>query len=1044
MRISNAIRCLLVSAAMLVSASLAAQNLTVKGVVKDSDGAPLPGATVYVPGTTIGTVTDAQGNFSLQVNANTDVEVSFLGYGSQIIKVGATAPAFQEITLSDSEQLSEVVVTALGVAREKKTLGYALQEVKGDALVQAHENNITNALSGKVAGLQVIRGANGPGSSSKIVLRGNNSLTGLNQPLIVVDGVPIDDFVGASNNDFWNPSADMGNGLQDINPEDVESMTVLKGASAAALYGSRAGNGVILITTKKGRENPGLGITITGSVAATTVFTAPDMQMKYGQGSLGIYDPESGASWGPEITGQSYTRWDGANVTMKAYDNVASFFDTGINNQQNITFQQQYGNNGIYASFTRMNDDSMIPYAGIKRTNLMLRGTSVFGKNNRWSFDGKVQYIKSGASNRPISGSNASSSFIQMFNLPVSIDVTEFADPLDANGNMYWYSGLSDNNPYWIAKYRQSEDTRDRFLLTGTLKYKFTDWLDAELRAGSDMYTTETTNKIYGGNQHLANAKGSYSMSESRFFENNFSFLLTAKKDNLWDEFGAQAQFGGNLMERESRSLSSSMSTLNIRDYFDLNNTPSGSKPSVSEGYSHRKMNSLYGTVQLNYGGFVFLEGTWRNDWTSTLSAANRSFFYPSVSLSWVISDMVDKYGAMPEWFSYAKLRASYAMVGNDLNPYQLYNEYTVGSAQNNTPITGFNSQTLYNADVKNELIKSFEVGADIRFFDNRLGLDVAYYKTNATNQLIDLPMNSLSGYNSKKVNAGNIQNKGFELMLNATPIRTNKFEWLSSFNMSHNNNTILELADGVEEYGLGTMDNMKIVAKVGGAYGEIYGSKFARVEDETSPYFGQLILNSDGLPTAVANQYLGNQNYKMLLGWTNTFNIGNFSASFQLDARLGGKMFSGTLMSMENSGTALKTAKDGRGDMVVEGVIKQDDGSYVKNTTATTTQKYWQQISGKAGGNLGITEANFYDATNIRLRNISLSYSLPKRICQNTGFLQSLKLGASVTNVVMLYSRMDGLDPESVYALSSNVTGYEYGSSPTSRCYVFNITLGF
>lgn len=1044
MRFSKALRCLFVAAAMLASASVFAQNLTVNGCVKDSEGAPLPGATVYVPGTNVGTVTDASGNFSIQVKANTDLEVSFLGFESQIIKVGTTAPAFQEVMLSDSEQLSEVVVTALGVAREKKTLGYAIQEVKGDALVQAHETNITNALSGKVAGLQVIRGANGPGSSSKVVLRGNNSLTGLNQPLIVVDGVPIDDFVGASNNDFWNPSADMGNGLQDINPEDVESMTVLKGASAAALYGSRAGNGVILITTKKGRENPGLGITITGSVAATTPFTMPKMQMQYGQGSLGIYDPESGASWGPEITGQSYMRWDGTNAEMQAYDNVKGFFGTGINNQQNVTFQQQYGKNGIYASFTRMNDDSMIPYAGIKRTNLMLRGTSTFGKDDRWSFDAKVQYIKSGAHNRPISGSNASSSFIQMFTLPVSIDVTEFSNPLDANGNMYWYSGLSDNNPYWIAQFRENEDTRDRFLLTSTLKYQFTDWLDAEIRAGSDMYTTETTDKTWGGNSHLASGKGSYAMSESRFFENNFSFLMTAKQDDIWGEFGASAQLGGNLMERESRSLTGRMSTLNIRDYFDLNNTPSGSKPSVSEGYSHRKMNSLYGTLQFNYGGWIYLDATWRNDWTSTLSETNRSFFYPSVSLAWVISDMVQKYGSMPDWFSYAKVRASYAMVGNDLSPYQLYNEYTVGSCQNNTPITGYNSSTLYNPDVKNELIKSLEVGADIRFFDNRLGLDVAYYKTNATNQLINLPMNALSGYSSKKVNAGNIQNQGFELMLNATPVRTSKFEWLSSFNMSHNENKIIELADGVEEYGLGTMDNMKIIAKTGGAYGEIYGSKFARVEDENSPYNGQMILNTDGLPTTIANQYLGNQNYNMLLGWTNTFNVGNFSASFQIDARLGGKMFSGTLMSMQYSGTAYKTAKDGRGDMLVEGVIKQEDGSYVENTTKTTTQKYWQWINGKAGGNLGVTEANLYDATNVRLRNVSLSYSLPKKVCQNIGFLQSLKFGASITNVFMIYSCMDGLDPESVYALSSNVTGYEYGSSPTSRCYVFNVTLGF
>ena len=887
--------------------------------------------------------------------------------------------------------------------------------------------------------MQIIRSSNGPAGSSKIQLRGNNSLTGLNQPLIVIDGTPMDNFIGASNNDFWNPSADMGNGLQDINPEDVESMSVLKGASAAALYGSRAGNGVILITTKKGRENPGLGITVGGTVAATTTFMRPDHQTSFGQGSTGAYDSQSGSSWGPRIEGQEYERWDGTVGHMRYYDSLENYMETGVNLQGNVTFQQQYGKTSIYSSLTRMNDQSQTPGAELRRTNLMLRGTSNFGKDDRWTFDAKVQYIRSKANNRPVSGANGSNMSRAFYTYPTSLDVRDFRDPLDASGNMAYYNPDA-NNPYWMRKYNLSDDARDRFLLNASIKYRFTDWLDAEVRAGSDMYFTETSSHLYGGNKNLQ-MNGRYSLGESRFFENNYSFLVSAKKDGIVGEWGGALTFGGNLMERESRGLSSSQGALNVRDLFDLNNGTS--KPSVSESYSHRKMNSLYGTAQINYGGWIFLDATFRNDWTSTLSKANRSFFYPSVSLSWVLSDMINKYGNMPRWISYAKVRASYAQVGNDMDPYQLYNTYSVGQDYFERPTASESGKVKFDANVRNELIKSWEAGFEIKFFDNRLGIDFAYYKSNATNQLINLPLNQLSGYDSKKVNAGNIQNEGVEIMLNATPVRSENFTWRSNFNVAHDENRILELADGVERYSLGGFDNLAVYAMVGGDYGEIYGTKFARVDDPASPYYGQLVLNSSGLPTATGQEYLGTQQASANLGWTNEFQWKNLSFAFQVDARIGGKIFSGTQQMMQSAGTAACTVVDGRREeFVVPGVYKDGAGNYVVNDNKVTPQQYWSAVSGT--GNLGIGEANLYDATNVRLRNISLSYSLPKRLLARTRVFQSVKVGFSMTNVCMIYSAMRGLDPESVYATSTNATGFEYGSIPTSRSYVFNISLGF
>ena len=1032
---------ILAVAGLFMAFGLNAQDITVSGTVKDNTGEPVIGAGVVVTGTTRGTSTDIDGKYTITCAPAAVLEFSFIGMETQNVAVGGRR-TIDVVLQPDSEFLTESVVTALGITREKKTLGYAIQDVGGATLLDAHEANLANALTGKVAGVEIIRSSNGPGASSRIVLRGNNSLTSLNQPLIVVDGVPMDNFVGASNNDFWNPSADMGSGLQDINPEDVESMTVLKGASAAALYGSRAGNGVILITTKKGRQTPGLGITINGTVAFTTEFTRPAMQSEYGQGTLGEYNNTSALSWGPKITGQSVTKWDDTTAPLQAFDNVKGFFGTGITDTENVTFSQQYGKTGIYASWTRTNDKSQVPGATLGRNNMMLRGTSTFGKDDKWHFDAKIQYIRIQANNRPISGSNVNANYmLKMYTMPVSVDIRDFKDAVDKNGEMFFF-GPTDrmgSNPWWYAKYSTNQDVRNRFLMNGSIGYDFTKWLTLELKAGTDMYFTETENKFYAGNKIAGSATGSYGMGESRFYENNFSFLLKAQQDDIFGEFGASATLGGNLMDRESRGLSSSQSPLLIPNLFDVNNGTN--KPSVSESYNHRKMNSLYGSVQFNYGGWVFLDATLRNDWTSTLSPANRSYLYPSVSLAWVITDMIGKYSSLPGWLSFAKARVSYAEVGNDMGPYQLYNVYTMGTDNFGNPIV--NSQgTLYNEDVKNELIKSWEAGLDLRFFDSRVGLDLSWYKTNATNQLINLPISAVA-YSSMKVNAGNIQNSGWEAVLNVEPVRTRDFLWRSTLNFSNNKNLILDLAEGVEEYNLGGYDNIKIVAKVGGGYGDIYGTKYARVEDENSPYYGKLILNGDGLPTAASgSHFLGNQNPIANMGWINSFTWKDLTASFQIDARIGGKMFSGTLGTMENAGTAAWTV-DGREKMIVDGVVKDGD-SYVVNTKETTAEKYWQQISGRAGGNLGITEENLYDATNVRLRNISLAYSLPKRLLANQNIFQSVKVGFSCTNVFMIYSKMRGLDPESIFATSTNAIGFEYGAAPTSRAYVFNVSFGF
>lgn len=1021
------------------------------GTVQDSKGEAIVGATILVKGQAKGkgTLTDPKGHFTLSgLKVGSELVITCVGYKSQTVRW--TGTPLTVVLEDEMTQLGGVVVTALGIRREKKALGYAMQEVKGDQLMAVREPNITNALSGKVSGIQIIKGSSSPGSSSKIVLRGNSSLSGSNQPLIVVDGVPMDNTTGATNNDFWNPAADMGNGLSDINPEDIESMTVLKGASAAALYGSRAGNGVIQIITKSGRKNNGLGVTISSSVGVERLFMVPRLQSQFGQGTDGAYKNDVSSSWGPRIEGQEYTKWDGTKTTMQAYDNVANYFKSpGIDLTENIAFSQMYDRTSIYSSLTRTDNKSHIPGASLGRTNMTLRATTKFGPSDRWSTDTKVQYIRSFVQNRPLNGANASNAFYTMYSLPRSMDIRDFEEARTPQGAMRWYGVGNQTNPYWASKYNLNNDTRDRFLISAALKYKITDWLNAELRVGSDQYSTRIERKTYAGSP-IAGGGGKYETEQIKFYENNYSFLVSAQRDNVFGKLGLSGSVGGNLMERKHNGLRASVSQLIVPNLFSLTNGTD--KPDNSESYSHKKINSLYGTAQLNWDGYFFLDGTLRNDWSSSLAKANRSFLYPSISTSLVITDMLRKMDVnAPSWLSFAKVRASAAQVGNDLEPYQLYSAYRIEKDPLGGTMANIDN-VLYNEKVRSELIKSYELGLEMRFFDSRFGVDFAWYRTNATNQLIRLGMDPASGYDAKMINAGNIQNEGIEFMVTADIIRSEGLKWNAQLNLSHNENRIIKLYDGggiespVTEYNLGTYDNLKILAREGGKYGEIWGSSYKRVEDKTSDLYGKIITDENGLPIAGDEKKLGDQQPDLLAGLTNSFSFAGFDLSFLLDARFGGKMFSGTNHALQAGGAAAATVVNGARDkFVVDGAVESEVAGktvYTKNTVEVTPQDYWGAIVGRSG-NLGINEANIYDATSVRLRNIALSYTLPKSLLKNTPITKA-KLGISCNNVWMIKSYMNGIDPESVFATGSNATGYEFASSPTTRSFLFNITLGF
>lgn len=961
---------------------------------------------------------------------------------------GLTLVNAQKKNSADSlkqKNIDEVVITAYGIKKEKKSLGYVYQDIKGSSLVDARENNVTNSLVGKVSGLQVVKSAAGPAASSKIILRGFNSLTNDNQPLIVVDGVPMVNFVGAANNDFWNPSMDFGNGLSDLNPEDIESVTVLKGGAASALYGSRAGNGVILITTKTGKGKKGIGITLSETVGFSELGIAPEIQKIYGQGSNGVFPTftgtSSGESWGPKIEGQEVIDWNGKPTKLRFYDNLNGFFQMGQTNTHTITIQNTFGKGtSLYTSASYMTDEGIIPEAKYKRLNLTARAISKFGNNDRWSSDVKIQFINSKANNRPVGGqSNASNYYGTILRMPTTMDITQFKKGMERGAKPFWWVPDSGNNPYWFLYNNINEDIRNRFLMNAQLKYAFNDWLDADVRVGTDMYNTKTERRSYYGGP-LTPIPTNYHTGLDSHYENNYIVSINAHKKEIIGKWDASISIFGQIMKEKMNSLSYG-GPLIVPNYFSVSNIKEGSIP--SEGISEKQINSLFSTAEVNYDGFWFLNGTIRWDWSSTLVEENRRYFYPSVSSSLVVTDMMRKlwnkdFGRA---ITFAKLRASYAVTGNSLAPYSLYNNYQINKAANQSIIAGRYSKIKFNPYLEAELIKTFEAGINLRFF-NRVDLDVNYYNTHATKQLIALPMNPMSGFNAEMVNAGDIQNRGLEIAVNTDLVKYRDFKWNMLINYSRNINKILELKEGIDNYKIGGFDTLLFNAIAGGYYGTIFGSSYQRVEEQDSPFFGKKILNESGLPTVGKIKVLGDQTSRGLLGITNSFTYKNVGLSFQLDGRFGGQFYSGTRRVLNQVGLGTETVINGKRDsFVVDGVISDGNGGYVVNTKEVTPQQYWGHVSG--AGNLGINEEFIHDATNIRLRNIQLTYSLPKAFLKGT-MIQSAKASFSVNNVWLLYSSVKGIDPESVYATGTNAVGFENMSMPTLRTYLFNITLSF
>lgn len=1008
----------------------------ISGVITDEQALPVIGANVVVKGYSIGTVTDMDGKFTVGVpSPDAVLVISYIGYETQ--EVAVKGKKFLELSLVPAtEKLDEVVVTALGLKRETKSLGYAVQELKGESLTEVRESNLLNSLSGKMAGVQVTQSGNGGMGSSRIVIRGNNSLGGNNEPLVVVDGVPINNFNGGTGNNEWGGS-DSGNGLSDINPDDIESISVLKGAAAAALYGTRAGNGVLMVTTKKGSERAkGLGVTFNSNVMMERPLIKPEMQNLYGQGTNGTFDPDGNYSWGPRMDGSNQTDWTGQSRPYSPYDNdIMDYLGTGVTTTNTLEASAATDRNSFRSTVSYQRIDGMVPTNYQDKYVINFRNTVNLSK--KLSLDAKVNYVKQKMWNVPAVSGDPTSVMNNYLMMPRSVHYSDLVDPFNADGSVKQWTSKEVNyvlNPYFTPS-NKNANHRDRFIGFISLQYQPTDWLTVKLRHGEDIYWSGNESRVVAATPYSKDykGKGNYNVGTSNFRERNTDALITATRDNWWgSQFSGSLSVGGNLMFTQSESFSENSGALAIPDFFAISN---GENQTMGHWLSRKAVNSLYGVAQLSYGNWIYLDVTGRNDWSSTLPRENRSFFYPSVGLGWVVSDMLRSYEVnVPGWLSFAKLRASYAEVGNDTDPYRLATTYGIFNVTSDIKGSEVNG-TIPLSTLKPEKIKSTEAGFDIRFVDNRIGIDFTWYKKNATNQILTLPISSTTGKSSRLINAGDIENKGVEVVLTGVPVRTRDFEWNVTVNYSKNTNKINELHPELSVYELGSTSFVKVVAREGGSYGDIIGYRYQRDEQ------GRKVVDSEGLPLLEANMDTENPIGNYLPKWTgsmtNTFSWKNLTLGFMLDLRVGGNIYMNSLSRGSEYGTTELTlaGRDewyaGTGGIVVDGVT--EDGQV--NTKAANPQEYWARVA-RAG------EEFAYSATNLRLRELTIGYTFPRKLLAKTPFT-NLKLSFVGRNLWLIKNSVPGYDPESAYS-TGNAGGIEYASFPSMRSFGFNLNVSF
>ncbi len=1014
--------------------SAVAQEKTITGKVTSSeDGSTIPGVSVMVKGTTMGTITDVNGNYTLKVPADAKVLVfSFVGMTTKEIEIGNQS-VIDVVMEPANVELDEVVVTSLGISKQKKALGYAVSELSGGEVSTVKESNVVNSLSGRVAGVVITESPSGPGGGTRVVIRGNNSLTGNNQPLYVVDGVPIDNsgFGSANGSGTANYRRDdYGTGVSDINPDDIESITVLKGPNAAALYGSRAANGVILITTKKGKAQKGVGVSFSSSTTFENPLLLPKFQNEYGQGSDGnTYTDVNelrnyGGSWGAKMDGSQQIYWTGETRPYVAQpDNVKNFFETGSNLVNTVALEGGSDKYTLRFSYTNNHAKSILPNAGLDRNNFDVRAVGHVSK--KLTVDTKVTYFVQEANQRPFQGTEGVMAYL--YDIPRNLDINDLKDYQNPDYSVRTYTNGTNGNPYWVQYHDINKDTRHRTLGFAKATYEFTDWLSAFVRIGTDFVSQkiETVNQ-YG---HWFYSTGRFNYRTYNTNETNADFLLLFNK-NLGSNFNLSANFGGNMRTNTYESMG-----IYGDDFKIPTKTTTASARELIPSYTPlrtKKVNSLYGSASLSYANFLYLDLTGRNDWSSTLPKDNWSYFYPSVSLSALLNKFIDPDA---NFLDLLKVRGSWAKVGSDTGPYQLDIFYNLQQNGYLGLTTLSRPSVKMNPNLKPEQTKSLEFGAEFRMFKNRIYGDFSVYNITSNDLIMDVPVSPSTGYSYFRSNVGQMTNKGFEIMLGGTPVYSNGFSWDISVNFSHNKNTLDELIEGVDNYIFSTTNagNVVVQATVGGGFGDMYGTDWKRTDD------GRLVVDAQGRPLATSDKvYLGNYQPDWVGGITNTLRYKGVSLNALIDTRIGGQLFSGTDASLDASGVTDRTLQYREG-VTLDAVYNTgtpDNPVWTENTTQITGQQYWGAVS-------GIASNYVYNQTYVMLRELSLTYTLPKKLFENN-FLGSVSVGFIARNLGFLYKEIENFDPISSYSTSNYAQGILYFTLPTTRSYGFNVNIKF
>jgi TonB-linked SusC/RagA family outer membrane protein len=1005
----------------------------IKGVVVDDKQLPVPGVTVSVKNTKTNTATDGQGNFSINATTGVTLVFTFIGFAPQ--EQNATNN-MRIVLLSDSKTLNEVVVTSLGITKSKKNLVYATQTVSTEELSKARELNVANSLTGKVAGLDVVRSSSGLGGSSRITLRGDRSISGNNQALIVVDGVPLDNTNVSSstvNASGAGTGRDQGDGISSVNPDDIESINVLKGASATALYGSRASNGAIIITTKKGNQRKGVGISYSSNYQIEQPIFLQKLQNEYGQGDNGQYSPIAEGSWGPKMEGQQVATWSrnpadaGKTYAFKAQpDNFKDFYTNGTNFTNSISLNAGSENAQVYFSYTNTDATGIIDNNKLKRNNFNLRGSGKLG--DRITLDAKVTYLNQKIYNRQRTGEVFDNPSRHIYRVPRNISTEALKDYAYTNESgfvrqNFWNPGSNGGaNPYWTKEKNLTEDEKNRLTGFASATYKIIPSLNVMLRSGMDRYT-DNGELSWANDTYIIAPLGNYMLTRRNVIETNHDVLFSYN-NTLSTNFTLSANFGGNIQQNKITGSDTQNGALITENFFVSNNTSSST--TLPTNFEKEKQ-SVYATTDLTYKNALTLTLTGRNDWSSTLPAANNSYAFGSAGVSAVISDLIK----LPDFINFAKARASVAQTGNDADPYNLIQTYTAFQGGNGVTIGRDLRKPIPN--LKPEITTAQELGLELKFLNSRAGIDFTYYNSNSKNQLIGVTLPPASGWGSEYINAGNIQNSGVEITLNGTTIKSKSFKWEATLNYARNNSKVLEITPTQNELLLTTgndfMNTVKIVK--GKPFGELYSRGYVRNAN------GQIVVDATGTPliTAAQSVYVGNTRPDWTGSMINKFTYKDFFMSFVISARMGGVVSSFTNANIYADGVAEKTAQN-RDGFIFDGVFA--DGT--TNNQSITAEKYWKKVGGR---NSPAGEVFTYDASNIRLRELVLGYNLGSSFTNGKPF-RSANISLTGRNLFFLLNRADGFDPEQVIGSGNAVVGIEAFAPPTTRTIGVSLNLTF